>query len=346
MRAIALLLALALCGRGSAAGLPQKGLVMHFEAGQGVKADSNGQVLQWEDLTEEHTATANKTAGANREQRKSNSLTDKSLLNEEGHGVPARAAAHQKTAGLSDSAPFLVKDKNGIAAVDFDGDDYLRVEGSYLLMPLNKGFTIVTAIAPHGQDKAAPRHMAFWMGMGNPGFYSDAQYSLTTSATDKETRFVLRLTPIAHDEMRPTVRDGALISARANEKEPNVLSFVMDGKRVTGRLNGNSKAFAPGADGLGADTGEQEGVMSDTDDDTYGASIDVTADFFGEMDFWFGTGPSAEDHLLYTGEGCDGKLYATLLYKRQLKPAEVRAAEQYLACKVGHTMCKNPKAEL
>ena len=41
---------------------------------------------------------------------------------------------------------------------------------------------------------------------------------------------------------------------------------------------------------------------------------------------WQGTGPSAEDHISYTGEGAAGWLYAAAVYARQLPPAELAAA--------------------
>eukprot|EP01052_Picozoa_sp_SAG31_P006618 SAG31_NODE_306_length_17979_cov_7.825447_5_plen_135_part_00 len=53
------------------------------------------------------------------------------------------------------------------------------------------------------------------------------------------------------------------------------------------------------------------------------------------QDFYIGTGPSAEDHLSYTGEGGAGWVYAVTIYDRQLSSGELDAAEHFLACKYG-----------
>eukprot|EP00971_Amphidinium_carterae_P299457 5949736-Amphidinium_carterae.1 len=53
-----------------------------------------------------------------------------------------------------------------------------------------------------------------WVGLGNPGFFSDSQYMLVANPGMSESgQATVRVVPVAHDPRRPTVRESVVLNA-------------------------------------------------------------------------------------------------------------------------------------
>ena len=122
---------------------------------------------------------------------------------------------------------------------------------------------------------------------------------------------------VAHDPKRPSVRRSARLRAKSAFDQDTLISVVLNGTDVYARLDGNSSAFSDRTD--------------------YGGEISFEQDYgSGKAKSFIGSGPSAPEHWLYTGEGARGMLVALVIYSRALDEAELRVAEQYIACKHRH----------
>ena len=319
--------------------LPQVGLLAAFEATDGVERDANGQVISWScapivsgpaaaAAAAAAMARTNSSRHANRDQRRANAGRDATLLSD-AHGLPSLARAHEADArGLADARPTFVSRGGGLAAVEFDGDDYMELpvahqprEGGLTvlaLLRLTEDRTVLPAGRPGADDaprrkRQRPHTTRYWFGMGSPASSGDVQYSV--SAIGAQIR--LHVVPVAHDPKRPSVRNSARLRAASSFDQDTLISITLDGSRVRAWLDGNASAF----------TGQSE----------YGGPIDFDADYgVGMAKAFVGSGPSAPEHWLYTGEGARGTLSALVIYSRALDEVEVRAAEHYLACKHKH----------
>ena len=177
---------------------------------------------------------------------------------------------------------------------------------------------------------------------------------------------VARVVPTAFDPKRPSVRNSVGLEGKLTEDRwpaelqarqaaasasgplaheelsggPKALiSLILDGGAAAARLNGwempASKRYSAQA-GLAArdyaKSAEAAGIDFDWEiaNDKYGYYHEDNP-----TDFYLGTGPSAEDHLSYTGDGPAGRLYAAVVYGRELPPAELKAAELHLVCRYG-----------
>ncbi len=123
---------------------------------------------------------------------------------------------------------------------------------------------------------------------------------------------------VAHDAMRPSVRRSARLRAMSVFDKDTLLSVRLDGREVHASLDGNATAFV-GNNG-------------------YGGPISFEEDYgIGKARSFIGSGPSAPEHWLYTGEGARGMLVSLVVYSRALDETELRAAELHIACKHRHT---------
>ena len=117
--------------------------------------------------------------------------------------------------------------------------------------------------------------------------------------------------------MRPSVRRSARLRAMSAFDKDTLVSVRLNGSYVHASLDGNETAF------IG--------------NNAYGGPISFEQDYgIGKARSFIGSGPSAPEHWLYTGEGARGMLVALVLYSRALDEAELRAAEQHIACKHQH----------
>lgn len=175
--------------------IAKEGLVVVLEATDGVEYDSNRQVISWSSQHDAHWSVArtNSSHRANRNQRLANAATDATLRSDE-HGLPGLAKTHEAdNRGLADARPILVDRGDGLAAIEFDGDDYMELPASY--QPRDGGLTLVallrltddptvlnqgnSAESPVSPRKRRPHSMRYWFGMGSPASSSDVQYSIS-----------------------------------------------------------------------------------------------------------------------------------------------------------------------
>ena len=154
--------------------LPQVGLLAAFEATDGVERDANGQVISWScapivsgpaaaAAAAAAMARTNSSRHANRDQRRANAGRDATLLSD-AHGLPSLARAHEADArGLADARPTFVSRGGGLAAVEFDGDDYMELPVAH--QPREGGLTVLAllrltedrTVLPAGQARTTHR---------------------------------------------------------------------------------------------------------------------------------------------------------------------------------------------
>jgi hypothetical protein len=178
--------------------LPSAGLLVAFEATAGVDYDRNQQVVSWSSSHGTHWSVARSNASrrANRDQRSANAALD-ATLRSEAHGLPGLAKAHELDGrDLADARPMFVDRGEGLAALEFDGDDYLELPVAY--QPHDGGLTLVALLRlvddptvspqddPQGGSVASgvsrkrrPHSTRYWFGMGSPASSGDVQYSVS-----------------------------------------------------------------------------------------------------------------------------------------------------------------------
>ena len=343
----------------SSLSLPRQGLLVAFEATYGVEYDSNQQVVSWSSQHDTHWSTArtNSSRHANRDQRSANSAIDATLRGD-AHGLPGLAKTHEvDKRDLADARPMFHDRGDGLAALEFDGDDYLELPVAY--QPRDGGLTLVAllrliddpTVSDQGtlhSQKRRPHSPRYWFGMGSPASSSDVQYSVSAIGSHirvdvvpgnllqckKGLHFFMLLLvaiatlnhrnpfpicgPVAHDQKRPSVRRSARLRGVSAFDEDTLLSVRLDGAHVHARLDGNTTAFVG--------------------NNAYGGPISFEEDYgIGKAKSFIGSGPSAREHWLYTGEGARGMLVSLLIYSRALDESELRAAEEYVVCKHRHT---------
>lgn len=171
---------------------------------------------------------------------------------------------------------------------------------------------------------------------------SDSQYTLATRGEDEEEVFgkdgkkkppkpligdpygyvSVRVVPVLHDPDTPSVREHAEIEAKMTIGKPQLVSFVLTGKQIEARINGNGTIWKA------AQSGFTEGAWQ------YRGKVDPHEDVPGTP-FYLGAGPSAEYMIDFTGEGAYGLLYGLLVFRGKLQPKGLHMAETYLACHFG-----------
>lgn len=188
-----------LLGTSQPPALPSAGLLVAFEATTGVEYDRNRQVVSWSSVHDTHWSVAKSNASrrANRDQRSANAALDLTLRGDE-HGLPGLAKAHELDGrDLADARPMFIDRGDGLAAIEFDGDDYLELPVAY--QPRDGGLTLVALLrliddpTTSAQDdpqeasaasgvstrKRRPHSTRYWFGMGSPASSGDVQYSVS-----------------------------------------------------------------------------------------------------------------------------------------------------------------------
>lgn len=329
----------------------RKLVLVRLEADQGVEihggadaASSCGSgspssacaVRRWLDLSGlGHDAVANDTERANELQRAANNRTDGTLIGE-AEPRPPRARTRASQAGLPDSSPqFVVCPLLGVPALDFDGDDYLRLAVSPSLTPGKGGMTFVVALSLENGLGSESKTAGFsaWVSSGNPGMFADSHFSLTTHFAVKDDgdynlaedahRFTVRAVPVMHDPMLPTIRDRATLHSGAVQPgTPHVVTFELTGRQLLARLDGDGSRWKADA----------------TDGSRYRGAINASEDL-PDAAMLLGSGPSSVDHHYFTGQGGDGRLYAVLAFQGKLKRRVLQEVEQYVACRFKFPSC-------
>lgn len=322
-------------------------LVLRLESDSGIQTDvdtANDEpaVLSWKDLSgHERHAKANDTVDANLQQLQKNEIEDKTRHTQETMKLPR--AKRRSSAKLHDSAPALVTCPTlNVPALFFDGDDYMYIPTSLKedpLTPLGNGFTVVAMISNGIPEEGQPNFFNHWLGLGHPGIMSESQYTLHTSGAQEDEVFgaggkkkkkigtpqgevAFRVVPIMDDPDIPSVRTYAEIEGKFDLNKPTLLSFSMDGKKISGRVDGDERKFKKGGSGFSSGSFKYRG------------EVDPHTDAPGTP-FYLGAGPSAEYLIDFTGEGAYGLLYSVLAFNKLLEPEEMKMAETYLACRFG-----------
>mmetsp|Transcript_20111 Transcript_20111/g.36388 ORF Transcript_20111/g.36388 Transcript_20111/m.36388 type:complete len:342 (+) Transcript_20111:62-1087(+) len=299
-----------------------------------VNAKEGESVLRWKDLSQRgKDAVANASHKANELQRAENAQVDGTRISDEQWSLPM--AKSRVEAGLADSAPLLVTcPVLEVPALQFDGDDCLAValDGPEDPLVPGAGGITVFAMMSLAEYSDAQTQLQAWVGLGNPGFFSDSQYMLVANPGKSGPGFAtVRVVPVAHDPRRPTVRESVVLDAKLSDSRPTLVTFTVDGKKVEAFMNGEDEFEPQSRHGKPPSSRYQGGINPLADD----------PDSF----FRIGTGPSCD--LLYTGQGAVGNLYAVMVYKGRLSGKKRKAVESYLGCRFGVTdLCPESKAEL